>query len=522
MIRGLLAKELRQHGFTLAFLFCLLLGALAFIGGNTMLQRATGGGFSAVHLLHHTYVPLVCLVLGQILIATEFRQKTQLFLEGLPLPRWWMLVVKFVLGLAVLVGSVAAALFVAWQSARGSEALTPRFVALVALKSAGWIWFFYTLCFAHAFLGRYRAVFGVMLFFGFLALGSSGVRVSEFGPFALVDQRFAYERHVIPSTALAIAAGAGLGFAVLGFSLGLVRDSSVAALLAEKMSAREKVVLTFVMLAVISLTAWLSDRYQTATPVRMPGAIEAQRGVVQVFASAAVDAPGREEIAALDQVARRAAEELGALAEYLGCTSFPQVFIVHRRDLEGGEFSDGELKPVQGVLVRVNLTAKDFREPAFHEWLVRAALIGHTGGLAGRERNAWPLDGLARWWPQRDGLGAPVGIPSDWLPAAQKAMPADFSERHLTTWFSVRRDAGVQEASALAATGLSVLAERHGPEARQRFLAAMFRDARPADSRGWFTDVTQPRASRFRAATGLEEEEFVSEWRAALGRKSAP
>ena len=82
MMRGLLAKELRQHGFTLAFLFLIVVGGLVFIGANGMLRRASGGGIAAVQFLHMTFVPLAGLVLGQILIATEFRQKTQLFLLG--------------------------------------------------------------------------------------------------------------------------------------------------------------------------------------------------------------------------------------------------------------------------------------------------------------------------------------------------------------------------------------------------------------------------------------------------------
>jgi hypothetical protein len=510
MMRGLLTKELRQHAYTLAFLFLLLLAALALIAGNATMRRAMGGGFAGVLLLHHTYVPLVCLVLGQILIATEFRQKTQLFLEGLPLPRWRMLAVKFALGLAVLVAAIAAVLFVAWQSARGSEAITPRFAALVALKSAGWVWFLYTLCFAHAFLGRYRVVFGVTLFFAFLALSGSGVRIADFGPFTLVDERFAYERHVFPHTALLVAGATGLGFAALGFALGLVRDASVAALLAEKMSAREKVVMTLVACAVMSLSAWLVERHQTATPVRLPGAFEAQRGVARVFASAAVDAPNREELAAVERTAKRAAEELGALAEYLGCKTFPPIFIVHRRDLVGGEFEDGELEPSQGALVRVNLTAKEFEERAFHESLVLGALTSHTGGLADRERNAWPLDGLAHWWPRRH------------APAPPADAPPEFSARELDRWLTMRRDLGETRAHEIAVCLLARLAELQGDEARQKFLGAMFGPARPADFRGWFADAMQSRSARLRAAAGIGEEQLVAEWRNALAVPRSP
>ncbi len=523
MIRGLLTKELRQHGFALMFLFLVVLGGLALIAGHGPLHRALGGGFSAVQLLHTTYVPLAALVLGQMLIATEFRQKTQLFLEGLPLPRWRMLAVKFTLGLAVLAGAIGAAIFAAWWQARGTDAITPRFAALVALKSAGWVWFIYTLCFAHAFLGRYRVAFGLALLFGYFTLDTSGVRVSEFGPFALIDDRFAYERFVLPGRALAIAAALGLGLAALGFAMGLVRDASVASLLAEKMSPREKVFITFLTLTVLMLCGYIAEHRQTATPVQMPGATEAQRGVVRVFASAAVDAPTREETAALERVAQRAADELGALAEYLGCATFPPVFIVHRRDLAGGAVQSGGLKPAQGGMVRANLTAKEFYERDLLEAIVQQTLLAHTGGLAGRERNAWVHDALSAWWPYRQPRAAAESdLNPKWVAKARPTLPPDFSARHLDAWLSVAREDNLRGSGTLAATGLVVLAQRHGAEARQRFLAAMFREHRPADFRGWLADVFRPRARLFRAATGVDEKQFAREWRDALALSTTP
>ena len=510
MNRALLTKELRQHGFALMFLFLILLGGLALIAGNESLRRALGGGFSAVQVLHTTYVPLAALVLGQMLIATEFRQKTQLFLEGLPLPRWRMLAVKFALGLAVLAGALGAAIFAAWWQARGAEAITPRFVTLVAVKSAGWVWFIYTLCFAHAFLGRYRVGFGLTLLFGFFALDATGVRISEFGPFALIDDRFAYERFTLPGPALAITAALGLGLAGLGFALGLVRDATVASLLAEKMSPREKVFITFLTMTVLMIAGYLAEHHKTATPVQMPGATEAQRGVVRVFASAAVDAPTREETAALERVAQRAADELGALAEYLGCVTFPPVFIVHRRDLAGGTVDSGGLKPAQGAMVRVKVTAKEFSEQTLHETLIRESLLAHTGGLAGRERNAWVLDGLAGSWPQSRKA------------AADTFDFAKFSTRDLDRWLTLRNSLGESRARSFAAIGLAELARRHGEEARRKFLAAMFREARPADARGWFMDVIRSRDSRLRAAAGIGEEQLVAEWREALALSPEP
>ncbi len=521
MMRGLLEKELRQHGFTLAFLCVLLLGGLVLITGHGPLRRVGGGGFMAVQLLHYTFVPLACVVLGQVLIATEFRQKTQLFLEGLPLPRWRMLAVKFVLGMLSMLAAVGLALGFAWWRARQSEAMTPRFVLLLALKSFGWVWFLYTLCFAHAFLGRYRVMFAVAVVFGMIFATQSGLELSAFGPFALVDARFPYERLVMPVQALVLTAALGAGLAALGFVLGLVRDATVAALLAEKMSGREKVFMTLIVFAGTMVGTYVSERHQAAAPVRLPGSVEAQRGVVRVTASAAVDAPSRAETAALQAVAARTADELGALAEYLGCRTFPAIFIVHRRDLDAGDFVNGDLKLTQGVLVRANVMAEGFKEPALHAWLLRQALLAQSAGLAGRERNAWVLDGFVWWWPQSR-HGSADALDATVREAALAAMPADFSAPRLRAWYSVRKKLGEDRSRQLAGTGLAVLAERRGSESNRRFLSSMLAPARHADFRGWFRDVLRSEPARLRAATGWTETDLVREWRAALAGPAIP
>lgn len=240
MIRALIGKELRQHGFAVVFLLLLPFAILILISSNALLRRAGGGGFEAVHLLLITVIPLVSLVLGQLLIAQEFRHKTQLFLEGLPLPRWRMLAVKFGLGLVLILSAAAIALIYTGWTARHTEAMTPRFAALLAARTAAWTLCVYTLCFAHAFLGRYRIFFGVAIAFGLFAMSSLDLSLSEFGPFALMDQRFSYERLIWPGKALAMSGALILLLAGIGFYLGLVRDSTVAALLAEKMSTRKK------------------------------------------------------------------------------------------------------------------------------------------------------------------------------------------------------------------------------------------------------------------------------------------
>jgi hypothetical protein len=320
---------------------------------------------------------------------------------------------------------------------------------------------------------------------------------------------------------LIISAALGAGLTLLGFSLGLMRDATVATLLAEKMSGREKIFMVMLAFAAIMAGTYVSERKKSVAPVHMPGAVEAQHGVARVLASAAVDAPSRAEFAALDAVAKRTAQELGALAEYLGCQSFPNVFIVHRRDLDA-EFINGDLKTTQGVLVRTNLLAEKFDEPALQRWLVREALLAHSGTLAGRERNAWVLDGFTWWWPQSQ-HGKAAGLGPEAKAEANTLLPADFSARNLRAWFTLREKLGEEKARQLAGSGLAVLAERRGVESNRRFLSAMFSPAKPADLRGWWRDVRRSTPARLRATTGWTEADLVREWQAAVvGEKGSP
>ena len=113
---------------------------------------------------------------------------------------------------------------------------------------------------------------------------------------------------------------------------------------------------------------------------------------------------------------------------------------------------------------------------------MRETLLAHTERFAGRERHAWVL----RWHHR---VEAPSRTRHRWLLAGSGAAgdAADFW-RHLATWLTLRRSAGEKPARALAATGLAILAQRHGDDAVRHFLTAMYARAEPHDFRGWFSE----------------------------------
>lgn len=515
-MRALVRKELIEHQLLLLFLILLSVSGMGLISGHKLIHDAGGSAFFPVKIALKTLIPLACVALTHALIALEFRHKTQLFLEALPLPRWRMLVVKYLLGLSVMLAIVVIILMVAWNAAHGGDRMTPRFATLLVLKSVGWTACIYALCFAHAFLGRYRVVFAVVLLFALHSLNVLGVEVARFGPFQLVNTKFPYERVHFPVEALWATLAVALLLTALGFVLGLVRDATVASVLAEKMSRREKIFMGILLFAAIGLTASLQGHVKSSTPVELPGSIDAYEGVARVHASAAVDAPTAAENELLAKVARDTAHELAELAAYLRCESLPPLFIVHRRDLPVNDFQNGFLTLSQGLLVKVNLTAPGFDPKRLQKWLRLHILAVRTKGLALRERNIWVLYGLAEWWDKRKGTS---DHEEEWpgvVATAKKAMPAGFSSKDLNRWFLLQSQIGEDESEALAAAGLASLAGQYGDEVCRNFLSASFSQDFPEDVRGWLRDVFNPPRRRLKAAAHISPEQLVETWRESL------
>ena len=99
MIFGLIEKEWRQHGAMILFVLILLTTGFVVLQRMEVLVQYGGSNFALLDQLLFYLLPIACLVIGNALIAAEFRQHTQVFLEGLPLPRWMMLSVKYGFGL---------------------------------------------------------------------------------------------------------------------------------------------------------------------------------------------------------------------------------------------------------------------------------------------------------------------------------------------------------------------------------------------------------------------------------------
>jgi hypothetical protein len=108
MNRALLLKELSHHGPAVLWLAASTLAAISVLLSVANLMEG-GSAYDGLRTFLRYFAPVLTAVLCHRLVVLEYQGQTQLFLEGLPLSRTRMLVVKYLFGLGVALGLVLLA-----------------------------------------------------------------------------------------------------------------------------------------------------------------------------------------------------------------------------------------------------------------------------------------------------------------------------------------------------------------------------------------------------------------------------
>jgi hypothetical protein len=508
MIRTLIAKEFREHWLALA-----ALGAASFLGLMLIMLSAVvrddQGALAGLRAFLIMFVTIAALVLGNRLVVREYQSKTQLSLEALPLTRLGMIVVKYLLGLALLIALVTVVLGLLTTLAARREAITPRGYLILAARTYAFTLCLYSLCFAMGLLGRYRVAIYLLGFIGFFMIDTlTDLELTRFGPIALVDERLGYERDEFPMQALGVTLGMAGGFTALAFVLALMREGSVAAILAQKMSHREKVFVAALALGLVFLT-YAYDTKREKQPFDLAGAI------AEVSDNAAVKlAVGSDQdLEAGKRLSRRVHNEVAAVVKYLDLSWSPPVFVTTRRDLDANRYEVGTLTESDGLLVRVNLSAADFDEDRFVAWVIREFLIVATRGRAKLEPKMWLLDGFGPFWVRRDRAGSEL-IDDRQLALRSLYGTADgFGDRERVEWLRFRERVGDDIAAGVAWSGLNTLARRQGPERCQAFLRSVLSCDVPDDARAWFIERHNRFETQLERHAAITWPELLAAWR---------
>jgi hypothetical protein len=501
---ALIRKEVRQHALPFVFLGAIIgLGAIGLLGRHYLHAQSSSVYTGVSTFLQFALPGAAMLICGRIVVA-EYRAKTQLFLEGLPLPRWQMVTVKYFLALAVLVAVVAAPIFVAGVLLSGHEAMTPGFAAMLASRIIVTAWFWHSFFFTTGMLGRYRWPLMVLIVFVVFALDTmTAWEVQRFGPFDLLNHQFGSEREQFPVKALREAIGLAGGMTILGFVLGLVREGNVSALLAERMSHREKVLVAVVLLGAVAAFSVLDDQ-RRKPPYDLTGAADAK-------------GPGTSvKVAGPRAAAQRLATELNAelaeLRDYLDIAALPVVLVTHRTDLDAGKFERGRLSKSDGFVVRANYSSPSFDRDRFVAWLIPELLDYRSHGRTRREPVRWIRDGVGEFWANRKRATEPLSADRALALRATYALSGQLREQDLAGWFRLRERVGEGVARGLAWSGLKTLAAKRGEQACRDFLRELYSPGVQRDIRATLHDLQHPWTETLARHAGMNVTEFVSAW----------
>jgi len=505
MNRALLYKELRQHGIWLALLAALSCFVFLVIVIATGADGSSGGVFFGIRQGLSYFLTIPIFVICHLLVAMEFRRHTRLFLEGLPLPHWRMIAIKACLALFLAALMAGGAVMTGVIASAGSEAINGRFLGILLTSAITWAWFLTALFFLISFLGRYKVVILLALIFGLSWINyATAVPLRDFPPFALLS-RFGFERDLWPVEVLQMTGLIALGLFAAAFLLGLAREGSVAAILGETMSYREKMLLgAAVAILFTAVMIWFTPQPE---PFALPGAVEEEYDGVRVHLSPEdTTRPVDDDVALAAYLARRLAEK----RDWLGIPKeeFPPVYVVERQGLVNEEIDWEEVEGDRVVLMYAGYRDAGFTRDTLVAFSMSVALSVHSHRRVDKEHRWWIVCGI-------EGLIEMEHADETTRLAREKSAYDTVKEHGFTVEKLLGRnlyseEAGWREADAVAWMAFRYLTETVGEEKVQALARkTITRRVTRQDSRPVWRELFAPVPRVFESTTGLTLEAFV-------------
>lgn len=479
MIKSLIGKELAEHWASMILISLFM--CLGFMIVLSMIMFATDGGrpLEALRSFLMTFVILTSLILGNRLVVKEYQSQTQLFLEALPLTRLGMITTKYVFGLLViLLPTLTMFGLVALMSQRIDD-LTPRFLAILVSKTVAFASLAYSFFFLMGLLGRYRvAIYILIVILAFVLDNFTQLELQRFAPFALVDSRFAYERQIFPTQDLLVTASLIAGCVLMIGLLTVVREGNVASMLAEKMSYREKIVMTCLIFGVLACLTVFDERI-FKRPFDLPNSLIAKSEITDVK----ITDPGSDRNGKAQRLVDTVANEVTELASYLDVKNLPPIFLVHRSDLDFDQFERGNLENADGVLVRANFYHDDWNSQEFLSWFAKELINATSQDRNMTESVRWVLDGFPFFWANKRGYIHSGADAYKRDVRVAYAMKKGFSKDDFSQWLTYRERVGRDIAEAMAWNGLESIKSRTSENQIRRFLQRILDPDVPSDIR---------------------------------------
>lgn len=514
----LLKKEFRQH--YLPFLLLFIISFFAFL--ILILSTVAGGNktdLTEVLSQFITYFTIpIAMVLCRRLVIVEYEQRTHFFLESLPLSRLHFFLTKYLLGLVLILlmaeGITGACVLYGFTI----NHIDPLFGLIISLRAFLFILVIYNFFFLMAYTGRYRFVIYVFLYMAFIGITSySSFEFSRIGPFALVNNTFAYERFRFPLQDGLVSLVIALVLLALALFLGLAREGSLVSLFSTKMSHKEKVILGIIC-CLTAFSMMTFEAKKKRAPFDVAGANQAVGDgiVVKVVGDPAHKARYQE-------LAEYLHKELVLLRKYLEIDTLKPVFIVQNESLLPMIYEPVPLERTDGTLIYSNLQHPEWDKKHFETYLIAEVLLRHTGYQAGKEKNMWILDGFTEYWSNRksgpDNVNGDNNGTIDKLEKrAAYGMEKKLTLSTLGTWFVQERRAGEDIMGAVGWAGINLLYQTYPEEKVRDYLQLVLGKAHSLDARSIFTSRRSRAKNAYKKVFDSDYADFVEKWEAYLER----
>lgn len=389
---ALLRKELREHGW--------VLGAMVFFAGLALAGHLVnagdqGGRFAALIRFTAGIGSLSALVTANRLFAREYSGKTQLFLEVLPITRTRVIVTKWIAGAVFQCGLIATAWFVTLEYQRASEVITLEDASHALLAMEAFTLALWSFAAMAGLLGRYRYVAWMAFwsfFFFFDSVGS--VKPFEAPLLRLLNDASGMARTPVPLSALLEAAVVVVISVVGTAALALSGSGAIAATLAKRMTARERVFIIASAVVIATLSEGLKKERELP-PFELAKATRSNssRGVVGVMTTEDVDEPKARSIG------ENVAHDVDSLSDALKLKKKLPVFLLPQRGLDPTLTQRAELSGSDGIVLRA---APDADQSMLRARVIHELLTDETDFRARKEDRHALLDGFAVWWAVQD------------------------------------------------------------------------------------------------------------------------
>lgn len=520
---NVLRKDCREHGLSLLALATGLIAIVLLSAAQQQAAEFSMSSFEVVRFALITVIPLIILIVGNRLIVREYTLGTRLFMESLPIRPATPVVVKLLSGwlYLLLLGTVLVS--IAAMLANTAEFIDRRYMMLLLVKTSAIITVYWAIVFFTSFTGKLRLPIYLLIGFVLLMLFDlPNFDETRLAPVALLDhQLFIFERENFPWRDLIETLAISLAFVAGGFTLALINEGSVAEQLGKPLNRRNFAAIALLALGTFSVYQNLQQKWDSSDTEFSGDTVlrEASPSIAISYLT-----PSRLPQAELIRAnLKRVLEKFQAET---ALATLPRVQIALNSNLNRTEiypvYNDG------GVEITANFSDyNDYEHGTMNTMTMHHLMLKLTNGRWDYESRHWILDGLARWWAE----GADKAIESPANPElftralhAQRLftsenytsrLPASNSNP-LLAWESMTDDFGFEAVEALAYTALLYLAEQTDVDTLVRLTTDYLQEKPRASSLESINRLLNPDNKRFQRITGIEFEQFTTDWFAWL------